>query len=130
MAEKIDHTALPALKDQFPNVKLLVNEFRDMVTVVIPRENLSEVALFLRDDASQRYDLLSELHGVDYLNFPGAKHRFAVHYGLVSIANNKRLWLKVFLDPTRETTPGNDHRDENVLTDGDPGLMVASVCPI
>jgi len=82
MPRSIDHPALQPLKSAFPETKFLVAEFRDMVTVVVPRENIVEVALFLRDDPSLGYDMLAELNGVDYLNYPGAQHRFAVNYGL------------------------------------------------
>ena len=130
MPRTINHPALGPLKAKFPQVKFLVGEFRDMITVVVPREAVVEVCTFLRDDPALRYDMLFELNGVDYLNYPGATHRFAVNYGLLSIANNNRLWLKVFLDPTRETTPGRDVRDEEVAEKGDPGLKVASVCGV
>jgi NADH-quinone oxidoreductase subunit C len=127
MARTITHPALQPLKARFPGVKFLVAEFRDMVTVVVPREHIVEVCAFLRDDPTLRYDMLAELNGVDYLNYPGAQHRFAVNYGLTSIPNNNRLWLKVFLDPTRDTSPGKDVRDERAEQDGDPGLMIPSV---
>ncbi len=128
MHRTIHHPALEPLKAKFPETKFLVGEFRGMVTVVVPRENIVVVSRFLRDDASLRYDLLAELNGVDYLNYPGAKHRFAVNYGLTSTPNNNRLWLKVFLDPTQETGPRqNILRDEEVIEKGDPGLKFDSV---
>lgn len=130
MARTLNHPALAPLKAQFPEVAFLVSEFRDLVTVVVPRENLIEVAAFLRDDPGLRYDMLAEVNGVDYLNYPGAKHRFAVNYGLTSIPHNSRLWLKVFLDPEHGTEPGsewNQIRDEDVVEKGDPGLKVESV---
>jgi NADH-quinone oxidoreductase subunit C len=130
MARTITHPALAPLKARFPNVRLLANEFRDKVVVVVPREHIREVATFLRDDPAMRYDFLSELNGVDYLNFPGAHHRFAVNYGLVSIERNDRLWLKVFLDPTQDTSPGQDVPDEEVVEKGDPGLKVDSVTSV
>ncbi len=130
MARKIEHPALAPLKEKFPDVKLLVGEFRDMVTVVVPREALLRVATFLRDDPTLRFDMLAELNGVDYLNYPGAQHRFAVNYGLTSVANNKRLWLKVFLDPTLDTTPATAPKDEELAEKGDPGLRVDSVCGV
>lgn len=131
MPRTITHPALAPLKARFPEVKFLVGEFRDMVTVVVPRENLREVAMFLRDDPALRYDMLAELNGVDYLGFPGAQHRFAVNYGLTSVQNNNRLWLKVFLDPTQDTAPRvNITRDEKVVEEGDPGLKVDSVYPV
>jgi NADH-quinone oxidoreductase subunit C len=127
MAHNIQHPALQPLKTRFADTQFLVNEFRDMVTVVVPREKIVPVATFLRDDPAQQYDMLAELNGVDYLNYPGARHRFAVNYGLTSVSNNRRLWLKVFLDPQQDTNPGKDFRDEDVIEKGDPGLKVPSV---
>src|SRR5688500_15034727 len=124
MARTINHPALAPLKEKFAGTKFLVGEFRDMVTVVVPREKIVEVCTFLRDDATLRYDMLCELNGVDYLNYPGAKHRFGINYGLTSISRNNRLWLKVFLDPERETGPGLDVRDEEAIEKGDPGLKI------
>jgi NADH-quinone oxidoreductase subunit C len=130
MPRTIEHPALQPLKARFGDTKFLVNEFRDMVTLVVPRESIVPVATFLRDDPAQRYDMLAELNGVDYLNYPGARHRFAVNYGLTSVTNNIRLWLKVFLDPQGETGPGLDVRDELVIEKGDPGLKVDSVTSV
>ena len=133
MPRTIEHPALQPLKNAFADTKFLVNQFRDMVTLVVPREQLLAVARFLRDDPALRYDMLAELNGVDYLNFPGARHRFAVNYGLTSVDNNTRLWLKVFLDPTQDTTPRSSTsllRDEDVIEKGDPGLKVDSVASI
>src|SRR3954467_2768845 len=124
MARSITHPALAPLKARFPDGMLKVGEFRDPVTLVVPRENIREVCKFLRDEPSLKYDMLAELNGVDYLNYPGAKHRFGVNYGLTSVDNNSRLGLKVFLDPERETGPGVDVRDERAIDDGDPGLKV------
>ncbi len=130
MPRTINHPALQPLKSRFPSVKFLVGEFRDMVTVVVPREDLVDVCLFLRDEPTLKYDLLAELNGVDYLNYPGARHRFGVNYGLTSVEFNNRLWLKVFVNPQRDTAPGVDVRDEQVETTGDPGLMVPSVTDV
>jgi NADH-quinone oxidoreductase subunit C len=98
-----------------------------MVTVVVPREQIVPVAVWFRDDPGQHYELLSELNGVDYLNYPGAAHRFGVNYGIVSVEHGVRLWLKVFLDPTLDTSPGTAPRDEEIGEKGDPGLRVPSV---
>lgn len=124
------HRALEPLKQQFPGIGLKVGSFRDMVTVVVPREHLKRVMTFLRDDPTLRYDMLFDLHGVDYLNFPGATHRFAVNYGLLSLPNNCRLWIKVFLDPTQPTGPGTAARDEDAVEQGDPGLKLDTVTDI
>jgi NADH-quinone oxidoreductase subunit C len=123
----IEHPALQPLKQTFADTKFFVGEFRDMVTVVVPRDMIVPVCTFLRDDARLRYNFLCEINGVDYLGYPGAQHRFGVNYGLTSYPNNNRLWLKVFLDPTIPTDPGTAPRDEEIFDKGDPGLMLDSV---
>jgi NADH-quinone oxidoreductase subunit C len=130
MARTIVHPALAPLKEAFGDTKFLVGEFRDMVTVVVPREKIVDVSTFLRDDPNLKFDMLAELNGVDYLNYPGARDRFGVNYGLTSVSNNIRLWLKVFLDPEQETAPKTALRDEEIFEKGDPGLKVASVCGV
>jgi NADH-quinone oxidoreductase subunit C len=130
MPRTMNHPALGPLKARFPDIKFLVREFRGMTTVVVPRERLIDVCTFLRDEPGLRYDMLFELNGVDYLNYPGAKHRFAVNYGLSSVDTGSRLWLKVFLDPQGDTAPGKDFRDEEIAEKGDPGLKVDSVCSV
>ena len=133
MARTISHPALSPLKARFPDTKFLLGEFRDMVTQVVPREAIQQVCFFLRDDPTLRYDMLAELNAVDYLNFPGApaQGRFAVNYGLTSVERNNRLWLKVFLTPTLDTSPKkNSPRDESALEEGDPGLILDSVYPV
>ena len=126
MARTINHPALQPLKAQFPDTRLLVSEFRDMVTVAVPREAIVPVCTFLRDDPGLRYDMLAELNGVDYLNYPGADHRFAVNYGLTSVAHNRRLWLKVFLDPTQDTAPGQTGVTLSTFRPGSPRSTICS----
>src|SRR5258707_15600854 len=50
MHRSIEHPALSPLKQRFPDAKLLVTEFRAAVTVAVPRENIRDIATFLRDD--------------------------------------------------------------------------------
>jgi NADH-quinone oxidoreductase subunit C len=130
MARTITHPALQPLKEAFADTTFFVGEFRDMVTVVVPRERIVPVCTFLRDDAKLRYDMLAELNGVDYLHYPGARHRFGVNYGLTSIPNNSRLWLKVFLDPEQDTAPGTALRDEEQFERSDPGLRLDTVTTV
>ena len=128
MPRTISPPALQPLKTRFPDVKFMVGEFRDMVTIVVPREHIADVAEFLRDEPALRYEMLAELNGVDYLGYPGATHRFGLNYGLTSVSHNNRLWLKVFLDPTLPTGPKeNAPRDEDAIDKGDPGLKLESV---
>lgn len=122
------HPAFAPLKAAFPDVKFVANTFRDMVTLVVPREAILEVCRFLRDDPRTKFDFLAELNGVDYLGYSGSPGRFAVNYGLTSTTFNNRLWLRVYLDPTRDTAPNAENlQDAEATTKGDPGLMLPSV---
>lgn len=122
----LDHPTLPLIKTQFPDVTFYATEFRGQTTLVVPVGDLPRVMLFLRDDANCRYNFLSDVVGIDYLNYPspkalpGAGGRFAVVYNLVSYPHNRRLFIKVLLTPSRDTT-GIEH---------DPALHVPSVCDI
>lgn len=64
--------------------------FRPAFVVVSP-ETLPEIARFLRDEPSMKFDSLMCLSGVDY------KDRFAVAYHLYSMTHRHAVGLKVFL---------------------------------
>ncbi len=108
----LDHPTLPAVKAAFPDAQLVATEFRGDTTLVVGRDLLHEVLAFLKDAPDAKYDLLSDLVGVDYLNYPPPKSgpfgRFAVVYNLESTTRNTRLFVKVFLDPTLDTTGTED----------------------
>ncbi|MFP4145430.1 MAG: NADH-quinone oxidoreductase subunit C [Phycisphaeraceae bacterium] len=104
----LDHPSLPRIKQQFPDRKLFATEFRGETTLVVQKKDLHEILAFLKDDPECRYDFLSDLAGVDYLNYPaseagGPKGRFGVIYNLTSTEFTRRLFVKVLLDPTRDT---------------------------
>ena len=96
----IDHPAAARLKDQFPGVRLRGAALRGQTQIWIPREQLTAIVRFLRDDPQLRYDLLADITCVDYLNFPGwDKPRFGLVYVLHSVSGGQRsLILRVFLN--------------------------------
>jgi len=124
----LDHPTLPRVKQKFAGRKLFATEFRGQTTLVIDPADLLEVMAFLRSDERCRYDFLSDVTCVDYLNYPGTPHsdhngpkgRFGVVYNLVSYPHNLRLFVKVMLDPTLDTSG----------TEDDPALHIPSVCGI
>ncbi len=109
----IDHPALPAVKFAFPDATLLATVFRGQTTLVVEPAMLHDVLALLKKDMDTEYDFLSDLVGVDYLNYPPSKEgdpqgRFAVIYNLESTTKHTRLFVKVFLDPTLDTTGTDD----------------------
>ena len=113
----LDHPTLPLVKQRFSQVTFRAGEFRGQTTLVVPPVHLHELMRFLRDDPQCAYNFLSDVVGIDYLNYPQAPGRFAVVYMLLSHALNRRLHVKVFLDPAVDTSG----------IEPDPALHLASV---
>ncbi|MFW6058617.1 MAG: NADH-quinone oxidoreductase subunit C [Phycisphaeraceae bacterium] len=105
----LDHPTLPRVKQQFPDKTLYATEYRGETTLIVQPGDLHAIARFLRDDPESRYDLLSDVVGVDYLDYPappetgGPMGRFGVVYNLISVDHNLRFFVKVYLDPTVDT---------------------------
>ncbi len=129
---KLDHPAFAAVKERFPGARFRGTEFRGQSTLIVePAEHSDggphEVMRFLRDDPRTSFNFLSDVFGIDYLNYPAAGPaspaslgRFAVVYNLISFARDDRFFVKVHLNPS-------------LPTDGiveDPALMLDSVCDL
>lgn len=71
------------------------------LTVTIDKGCLQSIGESLRDDAEFAFAQLIDVCGVDYLDYGNGAWegpRFAVVYHLLSITNNHRLRLKIFVD--------------------------------
>jgi NADH-quinone oxidoreductase subunit C len=79
--------------------------FRDNRRVLVSAEKVPTV-LFpllkcLKDECG--FDMLAELGGIDYLNYPNATDRYAVVYGLTNTTTGERVFVKAFAnDPDPE----------------------------
>lgn len=118
---KPDHPTFKALKDAFPAKRFRATEFRGQSTLIVEPADLHEVMAFLKGDARTAYNFLSDVIGIDYLNYPAPQiGRFAVVYNLLSFSKETRFFVKTYLDPS-------------LPTDGiveDPALYVDSVTDI
>jgi len=120
MPEKptLNHPTFQRVKDAFPGRRFRATEFRAQSTLIVEPKDLHDVMAFLRRDESCDYNFLSDVVGVDYLNYPAETiGRFAVIYILCSYARDDRFYVKVFLDPSLPTD-GIEH---------DPALHLDSV---
>jgi len=88
-------TVVQKLSSTFGEGILEFSEFRDELTVVVPKERIVEVCRFLKEDPDLRFDLLADLCGIDM--FTPVK-RFGVIYNLFSIAHHQRIRLKTFVE--------------------------------
>ncbi len=101
-----DHPTVPLLIEKFGQQHIDVREFNGNTTVVIPKSILVDVITFLYNDPACGYKQLTDVWGVDYLDYPEEQNaRFGVLYPLLSIDKNRRIIIKVFLSEDDLTVP-------------------------
>ncbi|MEM1185864.1 MAG: NADH-quinone oxidoreductase subunit C [Planctomycetota bacterium] len=117
----LDHPTFAAVKARFPSARLRGSEFRNQSCLVIEPADAHAVLRFLKESSETDYNFLSDVIGVDYLNYPTEMPgRFAVVYNLVSFSRDDRFFVKVYLNPSLPTDGIED----------DPALHVDSVCDV
>jgi NADH dehydrogenase I D subunit len=96
-----------ALKGKFADQILDVEDFRGDLAVTIRPDRVVDVCRALKEDPALKFDMLSTITGVDYLDFPNKKpdERFNVVYHLYSVDSGDRVRLKV---PLAEAAPAID----------------------
>jgi NADH-quinone oxidoreductase subunit C len=128
----VNQRVLDTLKAQFGEAILEATEFRGELTVVVPKERIVEVCRFLKSNPELRYDLLSDLCGIDMYT---PVKRFGVVYNLYSLKNKHRIRLKTFTEEEDPRVPtvtsvwatANWHERETydmfgIVFDGHPDL--------
>ena len=74
----LDHPTLPFIKSRFTEDgkrSLFATEFRGETTLVVGKDDLHGLLSFLKNDDDCKYDFLSDIAGIDYLNYPATKTR-------------------------------------------------------
>ncbi len=97
---------LQRLRDRFGDAILEASEFRGELTVVVTRDRIVEICRFLKDSPETRFDLLSDLCGIDMAT---PVRRFGIIYNMLSVGRKHRIRLKTFCeeeDPTIPTVTG------------------------
>ena len=103
-------TCIELLGSRFPGVDFAPAPLAErpgpvQMCVRVDADRLLEVMHFLHDDPQTRLDMLCDLGCVDYLDFPGARDRFAVVYNLLSTEHNHRLFAKCFVNDPDPQVP-------------------------
>jgi NADH-quinone oxidoreductase subunit C len=91
------------LRERFPDVVYDVKEHLGETSVFVTPDAIVDVARFLRDDERFRFNLLSDLTGVDF--GIDADPRFCVNYHLTSLPNRTVVRLKVLVPEERAVVP-------------------------
>jgi NADH-quinone oxidoreductase subunit C len=86
---------LEKMKSRFGNDILESNEFRDELTVVVPKARIVEVCRFLKEDPQLQFDFLADVCGIDMYT---PEKRFGVIYNLYSLKNKNRIRVKIFTE--------------------------------
>jgi NADH-quinone oxidoreductase subunit C len=97
-------TYLDTLAAKFPNA-FRTETFRDNTRVVLPADTAYATAFPLLKCLKEEcgFDFLSDVAGIDYLNYPDATDRYAVVYALINTATGERLFVKAYTnDPDPE----------------------------
>lgn len=121
--------AAEKLKERFPDAVKDIQEFRERITVLVERESIRDVCLFLQDDEELRFDMAIDVCGADrlvtgdepkmhgYVNDPydrelrsrkeqvPGNERFEVIYILYSNSNKDYIHLKVRVAESGEKVP-------------------------
>ncbi len=114
----LEHPTFKIVKDAFRASRFRATEFRNQSTLIVEPADLHRVMSFLKNDPRCDYNFLSDVIGIDYLNYPAAMPgRFAVVYNLISHSRDDRFFVKVYLDPSLPTDGTAD----------DPALVLDSV---
>jgi NADH-quinone oxidoreductase subunit C len=98
----MNEVVLESLKARFAGDILESNEFREELTVVVPKERIVEVCAFLKEDSRLGFDLLADLCGIDMYT---PTRRFGVIYNLYSLSNHHRVRVKVFTEEDDPKVP-------------------------
>jgi NADH-quinone oxidoreductase subunit C len=93
---------LATLQERFSR-EITETIFRDNRRVVVPEDNLYPVLEFLLRERG--FDMLVELTAVDYLEYPSAKDRYGVIYGLIDTTSGERVFIKTFVNPPEPELP-------------------------
>lgn len=93
---------LQRLRDTFGSAIEESSEFRGELTVIVAKERIVEVCKFLKEQPDLRFDLLSDLCGIDMYT---PVRRFGVVYNLLSIGRKHRIRLKTFCEEQDPTVP-------------------------
>jgi NADH-quinone oxidoreductase subunit C len=84
------------IEEKFAGQVVGTESYVGQVGVMLRKDNIKDICLFLRDEPSLKMDHLSDLTAVDFSRYPGdTGPRFEVVYNLISTEHHHRIRLKV-----------------------------------
>jgi NADH-quinone oxidoreductase subunit C len=83
------------------------SQFRENRRIIVGVSDLLDLLTFLKSEHG--FAMLFELTAVDYLEYPDARDRYGVVYGLVNPATGERRFVKTFVNDPAPTVPTVTH---------------------
>jgi NADH-quinone oxidoreductase subunit C len=83
------------IKEKFPGSIIDSSEFRGDLSLLVKKNSLKEIALFLRDDQELKFNFCKDVTAIDWAK---RKERYTVIYLIYSYSGKVELKLKVNLD--------------------------------
>lgn len=83
------------IKEKFPGSIIESSEFRGDLSILVKKDSLKKIALFLRDDEELKFNFCKDVTAIDWAK---RKERYTVVYLLYSYTGKVELKLKVNLD--------------------------------
>ena len=100
-------TYLDVLTAKFPVGSFSTSEFKDNKRLLVPSDKadtvLFEVLKCLKTECG--FDMLCDVGGIDYLNYPNAADRYAVVYALTNTTSGERVFVKAFTNDPEPNLP-------------------------
>lgn len=93
--DRLKSRVLPRLEHYLGSGGYVSHEFRDELTIAIPRDRVLDVLAFMRDDPALSFIMLKDLCVVDWNR---RRDRFDVVYNLWSLEHSFRLRVKIAVD--------------------------------
>ncbi len=98
------------IEEKFAGQVLGTASYAGQVSVMVKKDMIKEICLYLRDEPSLRMDHLADLTAVDYSTYPGDTGlRFEIVYNMISTEYHHRIRLKV-------RVPEDDPRIDSVTS--------------
>lgn len=92
---EVKELIIDKIKNQFPESVAEVSDFRDDLSITIKKENLLDVAKFLKEDSEQQFVMCKDVTAIDWAT---RKNRFTTVYNIYSFHLNTNLRLKVNIE--------------------------------
>jgi NADH-quinone oxidoreductase subunit C len=84
------------VEEKFAGQVLDTTTYAGQVSIMVKKDLIRDICLYLKDDPSLKMDHLADLTAVDYSTYPGDTGlRFEVVYNLISTEYHHRIRLKV-----------------------------------